>query len=185
MQTADEFWAEFAQDPRESGAERLRASDADRNRVHRLLSEAVGDGRLTVVEFDERSASVFAARTLDELPPLVDDLLPARTAALARREDATPVAVQDRAVAAYRRDVREAVAGFLIPSIICMVIWLIVMPGGFFWPGFVILGTGINLLQTVLRREDIVAKHRDKLEKKQAKKQAKQLERKPAEQPVE
>jgi hypothetical protein len=178
MQTADEFWAAFAQDPRESGAERLRASDADRDRVHRLLGEAVGDGRLTVVEFDERSASVFAARTLDELLPLVDDLLPARTAAVTRRDDTTPAAVQDRAVAAYRRDLRDALGGFLIPSLICLVIWLIVMPGGFFWPGFVMLGTGANLLQTALRREDIVAKHREKLEKKQAK----QLERKPAEQ---
>jgi hypothetical protein len=36
----------------------------------------------------------------------------------------------------------------------------------------------VNLLQTVLRREDIVAKHREKLEKKQAK----QLERNPADQ---
>jgi hypothetical protein len=48
------------------------------------------------------------------------------------------------------------------------------------------LVTGANLLQTVLQREETVAKHHGKLEKKQAKqlekKQAKQLEKKPAEQ---
>ena len=82
---------------------------------------------------------------------------------------ATPDEIHRRAVAAWRSDVRDAAAGFLIPSIICLVIWSLVMWGEFFWPGFVMLGTGINLLQTAIRRNDLIATHERKLEKKRAK----------------
>ena len=82
---------------------------------------------------------------------------------------ATPDEIHRRAVAAWRSDVRDAAAGFLIPSIICLVIWSLVMWGEFFWPGFVMLGTGINLLQTAFRRNDLIATHERKLEKKRAK----------------
>jgi len=37
------------------------------------------------------------------------------------------------------------------------------------WPAFVMLGTGVNLLQVQLRRQDLVAEEQRKLEKKQRK----------------
>ena len=46
----------------------IRASDADRERVVALLHQACAEGRLTVEEFGERSASAYAARTHAELP---------------------------------------------------------------------------------------------------------------------
>jgi hypothetical protein len=52
----------------------LRASDADREAVVRRLRRAVGEGRLTVDEFDERAAAAYAARTLGDLDPLTTDL---------------------------------------------------------------------------------------------------------------
>ncbi len=57
--------------------ERLRASDADRERVLKALREAAADGRLDLEEFEERSSLVFRARTLGELPPVTADLMPA------------------------------------------------------------------------------------------------------------
>ncbi|WP_017571829.1 DUF1707 SHOCT-like domain-containing protein [Nocardiopsis halotolerans] len=57
--------------------DRLRASDTDRARVLRVLREAVGDGRLDLEEFEERSSLVQEARTLGELPAVTADLLPA------------------------------------------------------------------------------------------------------------
>jgi hypothetical protein len=53
---------------------RLRASDADRERVARVLHEALGEGRLTVSEVDERLAQVYGAKTLGELEPITRDL---------------------------------------------------------------------------------------------------------------
>lgn len=52
----------------------LRASDADRELVIALLSEAAGDGRLTLAEHAERSGRALAAQTLGELAGLTTDL---------------------------------------------------------------------------------------------------------------
>lgn len=52
----------------------LRAADADRESVARRLRDALRDGRLDVVEFDERTTAAYAARTLAELDELISDL---------------------------------------------------------------------------------------------------------------
>jgi hypothetical protein len=52
----------------------MRASDADRDRVIDVLRAAVGEGRLTPDEFEERVQAVLAARTFGELAPFTADL---------------------------------------------------------------------------------------------------------------
>ena len=54
----------------------VRASDADRDRVLDVLRDAVGDGRLTAAEFDERVEATLSSRTLGELAVLTADLGP-------------------------------------------------------------------------------------------------------------
>jgi hypothetical protein len=56
------------------GPQDLRASDADRDLVITMLSEAAGDGRLTLEEHSERSQRALEARTLGELARLTSDL---------------------------------------------------------------------------------------------------------------
>lgn len=51
-------------------------SDADRESVVRRLRRAVGEGRLTLAEFDERVAATYAARTRGDLDELTADLPP-------------------------------------------------------------------------------------------------------------
>jgi hypothetical protein len=179
--TADELWAALTHDPRDPAFAGLRASDQDREVVRSLLATAYADGRLDRSEFDERSEAVTAARTLGDLPPVVSDLVasaPVRPSGLARTGSADLVAQARRK---YASDRREALAGFVVPSVICLVIWSVVMFGGFFWPAFVIAGTGINLVQTLVRRQDIIDQHVRRLEKKQAKEldrlQRRELER--------
>ncbi len=53
---------------------RMRASDADRERVARALQVAVGEGRLTMTELQERLDVVYRSRTVGELDPLTADL---------------------------------------------------------------------------------------------------------------
>ncbi|WP_245536988.1 MULTISPECIES: DUF1707 SHOCT-like domain-containing protein [Thermomonospora] len=65
----------------------LRASDADRERVVQVLTEALADGRLTPEEHAERTARAYAARTLGELTGLTGDLTP---------PEAQPILVDDR-----------------------------------------------------------------------------------------
>lgn len=53
---------------------RLRASDADRERVAQILQSATSAGRLDMSELSERLEQVYAARTLGELEPVLRDL---------------------------------------------------------------------------------------------------------------
>ena len=53
---------------------RMRAGDVDRTKVVETLGRHLADGRLTVAEFDERTAQAHAAVYLDQLPPLLADL---------------------------------------------------------------------------------------------------------------
>ncbi|MER7997667.1 DUF1707 domain-containing protein [Streptomyces sp. NPDC095613] len=52
----------------------IRASDADRDRVADILREALAEGRLDAEEHAERIDSVYRAKTVGELEPLVRDL---------------------------------------------------------------------------------------------------------------
>ena len=68
----------------------VRASDADRDRVIDVLRGAVGDGRLTADEFEERLEAALSSRTLGQLAVLTADLVagPGRPgAAVAQAED--------------------------------------------------------------------------------------------------
>ncbi|MFN8167473.1 MAG: DUF1707 domain-containing protein [Candidatus Nanopelagicales bacterium] len=53
---------------------RLRASDADRERVASLLRDAFVEGRLSPVEHEERLEQVYKATTYGDLVPLLEDL---------------------------------------------------------------------------------------------------------------
>jgi hypothetical protein len=56
------------------GWTRLRASDADRDRVAAQLKEHCAVGRLTIDELSDRLDQTFAARTLGELNLITQDL---------------------------------------------------------------------------------------------------------------
>ena len=51
-----------------------RASDADRDIAADILCAAVGDGRLTLDELDDRLGAALSARTTIELAALIADL---------------------------------------------------------------------------------------------------------------
>lgn len=181
MTSPGDLWSGFTYDPRDPANAALRASDRDRNVVHQLLAEAYADGRLDREEFDLRTEQTGSARTLGELPALVGDLVGGPAALRGGRglASAPPTDLQARAERAYESDRREAVLGFLGPSLICLVIWLVInrgeLGGAFFWPGFVMAGTGINVVRTLVRRQDIVDDHARRLAKKDAKEDAREL----------
>ena len=166
MNASAGLWASFSHDPRVPAHAVLRASDQDRNLIQQVLAEGYADGRLDREEFDTRAEQAAAARTLGQLPPLVADLVagPDSDAQLAR----VPEDLQGRAVAKYESDRREAFLGFLGPSLICVMIWA-VLGMGWFWPAFVIAGTGINLVRTLVLRQDMIESNRRKLERKREK----------------
>jgi len=162
------FWESFRLDPRQAGNAPMRASDADRELIRGVLADAYGDGRLTREEYDDRLNTLFGSLTLGELPSLVADLMPSGNPS-AVPAPLHPADLRVQGARKWRRDVEEAFAAFLVPSVICTVIWIAVGGGGFFWPVFPMLFLGLNLVKTVVQRESAIEHEVVRLEKQAAK----------------
>jgi Domain of unknown function (DUF1707) len=138
----------------------LRASDAEREAVAERLRRAAGEGRLDPEELEERLGRAYAARTRRDLDALVADLPGA-----AAPRPAVPTAVADRDVAPLpagrwtAAELRERAAGFLIPNLICIGIWVAGGAHGTFWPGWVLLFTTIGLVASFVRGPDAERAH--------------------------
>lgn len=156
----------------------MRASDADRDLVHEVLGQAYADGRLTRDEFDERIESTAQSRTLGELVPVIDDLValnprpspPGASLALASEDQ-----LRQEAVEQYGSSRRQALVGWLMPTLITFAIWFATGfdDGGwhanFPWPIFVMLGTGANLIRVLVQKPDMVKDNYQELLAKQQK----------------
>ena len=66
-------------------ADRMRASDAEREETVALLRHAVGEGRLDTEEFTDRTTRAYLAKTRGELLELIDDIPRAQPAPVRRR----------------------------------------------------------------------------------------------------
>ncbi len=75
-----------------------------------------------------------------------------------------------QAVQAWRRRRNNAAMGMAGPSVMTTGIWAATAIGSgniyFFWPVFVILGTGMNVLRTMFSKQDIIESERDRIERK-------------------
>lgn len=163
---ATEPWSEMTRDPRVPEHAPIRASDADRDVVLRVLAEAFADGRLDRDEFDERAGGVAAARTLGELPPFLRDLVAATPPSRASLAGIPPLdlgAVQAQAVEKWEKARRDALSAWLVTSLICWVVWAATMLGGFPWPVFPMLGTFVPVLTTQLAKKDMIASSRKRI----------------------
>ncbi|MGH3361085.1 MAG: DUF1707 SHOCT-like domain-containing protein [Nocardioides sp.] len=169
MATGD-LWREFEHDPRSPTYAAMRASDRDRDLVHGVLGEAFAQGRIDSDELHERTDVVNRAKTLGELPPVVVDLVPPSGAPSALVSAAGPSDdVRSQAVARWERSRREALMAFLTPTLICWAVWAATMLGGFPWPVFVMIGTGMGLVSTLVRKQDMIESNERRILKKQQK----------------
>jgi uncharacterized protein DUF1707 len=168
------FWESFRLDPREPGHASMRASDADREIVRVMLADAYADGRLTREEYDDRLSTLYSSRTLGDLPAMVTDLVPPDSPAAVPAPQA-PADLRTRGARKWRKDVEESLAAFLVPSIICTVIWIAAAGGGFFWPAFPMLFLGINLVRTLVNRESVIEREVLRLQEQAAQDTASEL----------
>jgi hypothetical protein len=96
--------------------DRIRASDAEREQYAQRVRTAVGEGRLSIDEGDERMLSVYASTYRDELNPLVADL---------------PAEPRPAATRHYRYHPRFPLVPLVIAAVL-VGLWAI--PGAHFWP---------------------------------------------------
>ncbi|MEU4249475.1 DUF1707 domain-containing protein [Amycolatopsis sp. NPDC026612] len=116
---------------------RLRAADADRERVATTVQTAGAEGRLTLDEVEERLTRVYAARFTDELAVLTTDLprpAPPRPGFPLTRESL-------RRHPALRVHLAVAVA----VAVLVIVRWA-VLGAGFFWPAFPVFWLAVSVL---------------------------------------
>ncbi|GAA5069877.1 DUF1707 domain-containing protein [Nocardia callitridis] len=113
-------------------ADNLRASDADREKFIEQLRLAMGEGRLTVDEFDDRVQRIYASKTRAGMQLLVADL-PAQRVSRPETD----------------RRVPQWVVIMWIPwvcvNVLMVAIWL-ATGAGYFWPFWVAVPWGIALL---------------------------------------
>ncbi|WP_173071929.1 DUF1707 domain-containing protein [Phytohabitans houttuyneae] len=108
----------------ETGAGRVRASDAEREQMATILRAAMTEGRLDLAEGEERLAKAYAATYRDELGGLVTDLPGGGRRALAETPEARTFA---------RGMLRRHAGGVMVVAAILVGLW--VLSGvGFFWP---------------------------------------------------
>lgn len=111
----------------------VRVSDAERERVVDQLKRHVGEGRLTVEEFSDRTAEAYASKTVADLDHCLRELPLDRGA---RAEQARR----------RRRDWhRGLLRRFAVPNAVCIGIWALT-GAGYFWPAWVLFGTGVALM---------------------------------------
>jgi hypothetical protein len=105
-----------------AGAEhgKMRAADADRDRIAGILGTAYSEGRLSRQEYDARLDSALSARTYADLAHLVADLPVAQPAAPVPATVTTPARTNGLAVASLSCGLAQFAFGPLatIPAIV-------------------------------------------------------------------
>ncbi|MFI5892397.1 DUF1707 domain-containing protein [Actinoplanes sp. NPDC051513] len=109
--------------------QQIRASDAEREQVAHILRTAMGEGRLTLDEGEQRLTAVYQAVYRDDLAQLTADLPENGRYALAELPEAKTAVVRDR-----RR--KAAVAAAVVLAVTALVgVWALT-GAHFLWPGF-------------------------------------------------
>jgi len=124
----------------------VRASDAERERIAKMVSDAAGEGRLSLPEADERLERIYETTYRGELSEFVADLPTERPAGVGRPTGRFPV----------RLRIHAAVAAAV--SVLLIVRW-IASGVPFFWPAgpmFFLWGSFVihAVITTRVRRGD-------------------------------
>jgi hypothetical protein len=114
----------------------VRASDAEREAAVTRLRDEAAAGRIDPDELERRVERAYTAQTRGELETLASDL-PAPAAA---------------AESPWRsQTMRRQAAGFVTVNAVCIAVWLLSGANGGFWPGWVLLVSGLGLFGLVVR----------------------------------
>jgi hypothetical protein len=121
--------------------DQMRAADVDRERIAARLRDALGEGRLTLDELDDRLRDVYAAKTFGDLDRIVADL-PGTVPT--QRSQVVPASPSRVPASRHEENPRlPAWLSFLwrvwlVAVLVNLVIWFIAsMAGGnvlYFWP---------------------------------------------------
>ena len=109
--------------------QRIRASDAEREQVAHILRTAMGEGRLTLDEGEQRLTAVYQAVYQDDLAQLTADLPENGRYALADLPEAKMAAVR------HRRRKAAVVGAVMLAAVALVGLWAL-SDEHVLWPGF-------------------------------------------------
>lgn len=150
------------------GRDRMRASDADRERVVERLRTALNEGRLDLGEYDERMQQAYAAKTYGDLDRLLTDLP-------VGQHPAPAVAAEARPKSPTAEWILRQWRGWVSVAVVLTAIWAI---SGFgdYWPAWIIgiwgaalLWRTVNGLMTGAPRREIEARAARELKEREEK----------------
>jgi hypothetical protein len=118
-----------------STSTQVRASDAEREEVARVVSSAGAEGRLTLTETEERLAGVYAAVFRNELTRYTEDL----------PQQKTPSSGPSRRPGLPRGPLGVHAAIVAVLAVVLIVRWA-VSGAVFFWPAFPLFWLAASLL---------------------------------------
>lgn len=113
----------------QTSRDRMRAADADRERVAEQLRSAHADGRVDLTEYDERVQRAWAARTYGELDALTADMPQARPPT----PKAGPEVRQPHRQCGNGRGGRAMVSAWAGVSLVNLMIWAVVCLSTMSW----------------------------------------------------
>ena len=116
----------------------IRASDTEREDTAEVIRTAASEGRLTLVELEDRLSSVYAARMREELSPLVADLPVARQEPVDRQRPGRLTAGGRTALTVH--------AVLVVVFAVAVVSRWVATGMVFFWPVFPIFWAMLTLL---------------------------------------
>lgn len=186
MPLSASYWSRLSTDPTRYPS--MRASDEDRNVVFDALGEAYAQGLLTSEEHAERMELAGRIRTLEQIPPLITDVVEAPAQAETPTTDLVTTSGADLAPLDYEFDNwreglthdeieeidRQATNSFRksfivratslsIPIALCLVIFFITGYPGMFWPVFILWFALPALFQRLADRKKLMQKERFRL----------------------
>ena len=122
---------------------RIRISDADRERFADRLRTAYSEGRITDAELEERLRAVYEARFETDVETVTADLpVPVEPAGEVRSAGQVHLGSVGRAL--------RSAAQWYFPALICTVIWAFTSFGEFFWPIWVYFGLTIPFISSLV-----------------------------------
>lgn len=136
--------------------ERVRASDAERERVVAELQQNYMAGRITIREFEARLDRVFAAMTLAELSAVTRDLPAPRSGrrfhrAASRRQKARSRQASTRRRRQLSRKTVNHLLALTVVTVFLAGLWLVLGVGVFWWSIWVMGTWAYLIVQMALR----------------------------------
>lgn len=107
----------------------VRASDAERERIAKMISDAAGEGRLSIAEADDRLERVYTTKFRHELAEFVADLPDGG------RQSADDGRPTSRRFERFPTRLRVHAAVAVVMSVMLILRWA-AMDVPFFWPAF-------------------------------------------------